>query len=308
MKAFYCDHFVLPLPDGHRFPMSKYELLRQRVAEESDIELLVPDAATDEELSLCHTPDYVNRVTSGQMSKDEIRELGFPWSPEMVERSRRSVGATISAARVALEEGAAANLAGGTHHAMSDRAQGFCVFNDCAVAAKLMQKEDIADQILIVDADVHQGNGTAEICSNDKSIYTFSIHGGKNFPARKALSDLDIEIEDATEDEVYLDCFDQGLATALNESYPDLVFYLAGADPYENDKLGRLSLSKEGLAKRDQMVMDYCSRRSLPLVMVMAGGYAAEVNDIVDIHFASLEILADYAHAIQVEAEATSLQ
>lgn len=308
MKAFYCDHFVLPLPDGHRFPMSKYELLRQRVAEESDIELLVPDAATDEELSLCHTQDYVSRVTSGQMSKDEIRELGFPWSPEMVERSRRSVGATISAARVALEEGAAANLAGGTHHAMSDRAQGFCVFNDCAVAAKLMQKEDIADQILIVDADVHQGNGTAEICSNDKSIYTFSIHGEKNFPARKVPSDLDIEIEDGTEDEVYLDCFDQGLATALNESYPDLVFYLAGADPYKNDKLGRLSLSKEGLAKRDQMVMDYCSRRSLPLVMVMAGGYAAEVNDIVDIHFASIEILAVYAHAIQVEAEATSLQ
>lgn len=308
MKAFYCDHFVLPLPDGHRFPMSKYELLRQRVAEESDIELLVPDAATDEELSLCHTQDYVSRVTSGQMSKDEIRELGFPWSPEMVERSRRSVGATIGAARVALEEGAAANLAGGTHHAMSDRAQGFCVFNDCAVAAKLMQKEDIADQILIVDADVHQGNGTAEICSNDKSIYTFSIHGEKNFPARKVPSDLDIEIEDGTEDEVYLDCFDQGLATALNESYPDLVFYLAGADPYKNDKLGRLSLSKEGLAKRDQMVMDYCSRRSLPLVMVMAGGYAAEVNDIVDIHFASIEILAVYAHAIQVEAEATSLQ
>lgn len=288
--------------------MSKYELLRQRVADESQIELLVPDAASDEQLVLCHTTEYVARVVSGKMDADEVRELGFPWSEEMVERSRRSVGATISAARVALEEGTAANLAGGTHHAMSDRAQGFCVFNDCAVAAKLVQQEDLADQVLIIDADVHQGNGTAEICSGDDSIYTFSIHGEKNFPAKKALSDLDVELEDGAGDEIYLDCFRQGLTTSLNESYPDLVFYLAGADPYEHDKLGRLSVSKDGLARRDQMVMDFCTRRSLPLVMVMAGGYAAEVNDIVDIHFASLQILAEYAQSIQREAELTSLQ
>lgn len=288
--------------------MSKYELLRQRVTEESQIELLVPDAATDDQLTLCHTEEYVTRVASGKMQANEIRELGFPWSEEMVERSRRSVGATISAARVALEEGAAANLAGGTHHAKKDRAQGFCVFNDCAVAARVVQQEELADQILIIDADVHQGNGTAEICAGDKSIYTFSIHGEKNFPTQKAVSDLDVELEDGIGDEVYLDCFRQGLTTSLNESYPDLVFYLAGADPYKNDKLGRLKLSKEGLARRDQMVMDFCTRRSLPLVMVMAGGYAAEVNDIVDIHFASLGILAEYARSIQYEAEATSLQ
>ena len=288
--------------------MSKYERLRQRVAEETSIELLVPKAATSEELMLCHAEQYVSRVISGEMERDEIRELGFPWSEEMVERSRRSVGATISAARVALEEGAAANLAGGTHHAQKNRAQGFCVFNDCAVAARVMQREDLADQILIIDADVHQGNGTAEICAGDKSIYTFSIHGEKNFPTKKALSDLDIELEDGVGDDVYLDCFNQGLSTALNQSYPDLVFYLAGADPYQGDRLGRLKLSKEGLARRDQMVMDFCSRRSLPLVMVMAGGYAADVNDIVDIHFASLKILADYAQSIQQEAEATSLQ
>ena len=308
MKAFYCDHFVLPLPEGHRFPMSKYKLLRERVTEESQIELLVPDAATDEQLMLCHTKEYVIRVVSGKMETDEVRELGFPWSEEMVERSRRSVGATISAARVALEEGAAANLAGGTHHAKKDRAQGFCVFNDCVVAARVMQQEELADQILIIDADVHQGNGTAEICAGDKSIYTFSIHGEKNFPTQKALSDLDVELEDGIGDDVYLDCFRQGLTTSLNESYPDLVFYLAGADPYEKDKLGRLKLSKDGLARRDQMVMDFCARRSLPVVMVMAGGYASDVNEIVDIHFASLEILAEYAHSIQGETELTSFQ
>jgi len=288
--------------------MSKYELLRQRVAEETEIELLVPDAATNEELLLCHSEEYVRRVVEGQMEADEQRELGFPWSEQMVERSRRSVGATIAAARTALDEGAAANLAGGTHHAKYDRAQGFCVFNDCAVAARLMQHEDLADQILIVDADVHQGNGTAEICVGDKSIYTFSIHGEKNFPTQKAKSDLDIEVEDGIVDEPYLDAFDQGLSVALNESYPDLVFYLAGADPFEGDKLGRLKLSKAGLAQRDQMVMDYCARRSLPLVMVMAGGYAAEVNDIVDIHFASLKILAEYERRIRLEAEAVSFQ
>lgn len=307
MKAFYSDHFVLPLPHGHRFPMSKYEQLRKRVAQETDIELLVPAAASNEDLMLCHSPEYVARVVSGAMDRSEQRELGFPWSEQMVERSKRSVGATIEAARTALEEGAAANLAGGTHHAMADRAQGFCVFNDCVVAARKMQQEDGADHVLIVDADVHQGNGTAEICSGDKSIFTFSIHGEKNYPARKASSDLDIELEDDTGDAVYLDCLRQGLATSFNQSYPDIVFYLAGADPFEDDKLGRLKITKQGLAKRDRMVIDFCSRRSLPLVMVMAGGYAANIDDIVDIHFASLQILLEYAKSMQLDADAISL-
>lgn len=287
--------------------MRKYELLRQRVSAQTDIELLIPEAASDQDLMLCHSQDYVRRVSSGEMPADELRELGFPWSEQMVERSRRSVGATIAAAEAALVEGAAANLAGGTHHAKYDRAQGFCVFNDCAVAARKVQQNDLADQILIVDADVHQGNGTAEICAGDKSIFTFSIHGEKNFPTRKAKSDLDIEMPDGTDDETYLDTFNQGLNVSLNKSYPDLVFYLAGADPFEKDKLGRLKLSKAGLARRDQMVVDYCARRSIPLVMVMAGGYAAEVEDTVEIHFTSLTILAEYARAIQLEAKATSL-
>ena len=307
MKAFYCDQFVLPLPDNHRFPMSKYRLLRERVALDSDFELLVPDAATNEELALCHSQEYLQKVISGELSESEQKVLGFPWSEEMVERSRRSVGATIQAARVALEEGASANLAGGTHHAQFDTAQGFCVFNDCVVAARKMQVDDLADQIMILDADVHQGNGTAAICSSDSSIYTYSIHGEKNFPTRKEKSDMDIEIEDGTGDEAYLDYLYQSLHVAFNEAYPDLVFYLAGADPYEGDRLGRLSLTKEGLEKRDRMVIDFCSRRSLPLVMVMAGGYAKEVEDIVDIHFASLKVIAGYAKSIQQEAEEFSL-
>ena len=307
MKAFYCDHFVLPLPDNHRFPMSKYRSLRERVEVDSDFELLVPDAATNEELKLCHSEAYIQKVVSGDMDESEQKVLGFPWSEEMVERSRRSVGATIQAARVALEEGAAANLAGGTHHAQYDTAQGFCVFNDCVVAAKKMQQDDLADQIMILDADVHQGNGTAAICHGDSSIYTYSIHGEKNFPVRKESSDMDIEIEDGTGDEAYLDALHQSLHVAFNEAYPDLVFYLAGADPYEGDRLGRLSLSKEGLEKRDRMVMKFCARRSLPLVMVMAGGYANDVEDIVDIHFSSLKVIAEYSDQIQQELKSFSL-
>lgn len=307
MKAFYCDQFVLPLPDNHRFPMSKYRLLRERVEADKSFELLVPEAATDEELMLCHSEDYIGKIASGDLDKSEQKVLGFPWSEEMVERSRRSVGATIAAARVALEEGAAANLAGGTHHAQFDTAQGFCVFNDCVVAARTMQKEDLADQVMILDADVHQGNGTAAICSGDSSIYTYSIHGEKNFPVKKENSDMDIELEDGTTDEAYLDALRQSLHVAFNEAYPDLVFYLAGADPYEGDRLGRLALSKSGLEQRDRMVIEFCSRRSLPLVMVMAGGYANEVQDIVDIHYSSLKVIAEYAQTIQDDANSFSL-
>lgn len=307
MKAFYCDQFVLPLPDNHRFPMSKYQGLRERLEGENAFELLVPPAATDQQILLCHSEQYLNKVVSGELDDLEQKTLGFPWSEAMVERSRRSVGATIAAARVALEEGAAANLAGGTHHAQRDMAQGFCVFNDCAIAARVMQEEDLADQIMILDADVHQGNGTAAICSGDASIYTYSIHGEKNFPVKKEISDMDIELEDDTGDETYLDSLRQSLHVAFNEAYPDLVFYLAGADPFSGDRLGRLSLSKEGLMRRDEMVMEFCSRRSLPLVMVMAGGYADEVEDIVDIHQNSLKIISDYAETIKDDANSFSL-
>jgi acetoin utilization deacetylase AcuC-like enzyme len=291
LKVFYTDHFVLPLPPEHRFPMQKYALLRQRVAQSGLIapeHMQVPHAATDRELTRAHGPQYLHQVQHGKLTSQEIRRIGFPWSPEMVERSRRSCGATIEACRAALEDGWAANLAGGTHHAFRDAGQGFCVFNDSAVAAKAMQAEGRVKQVIIIDCDVHQGNGTASILANDPTVFTFSIHGAKNFPFHKERSDLDIELEDGTGDEAYLAALAQGVRQALAQARPDLVIYLAGADPFVSDRLGRLALSKAGLAQRDQLVFDLCQASGLPVAITMAGGYAPNVEDIVDIHFQTI--------------------
>ncbi len=293
LACYYADHFVLPLPDGHRFPMAKYRLLRERVASDAQFELHEAPAATDQQLLRCHTPDYLRRVTGGQLDRQEIRRLGFPWSPQLVERSRRSTGATIAATHAALREGAAANLAGGTHHAHSDAAEGFCVFNDCAVAAFELLELELASQVLIIDTDVHQGNGTAQICAQHPGIFTLSIHGDKNFPVRKMQSDLDIALPDGCEDERYLAALEGALQQIPKEIEPDFVFYLAGADAFEEDRLGRLSLSKEGLRQRDQLVVQFCRSLHLPAALCMGGGYATQIKDIVDIHFNSLSQLAD---------------
>ena len=287
MKIYYCDQFVLPLPDGHRFPMSKYALLRERVAATGDdrFELCVPPAATDEQLLLAHDADYLDQVVNGTLDPKAVRALGFPWSPQLVERSRRSVGATIAAARAALDDGYAANLAGGTHHAFADRPQGFCVFNDSAVAARTLQRETGIGRVIIIDCDVHQGNGTAAILANDDSIFTLSLHGRKNFPFHKESSDLDVELDDGTGDDEYLARLDQALSEALPKARAELAIYLAGADPFAGDRLGRLQLSKQGLAERDRQVFDYCERYGLPVAVAMAGGYAEPVEAIVDIHF-----------------------
>ncbi len=287
MKVYYCDQFVLPLPAGHRFPISKYRLLYERVAQSNNgqFELRVPDAAKNEDLLLAHDREYLKRVISGALSAREIRELGFPWSLELVERSRRSNGATIAACRVALEEGVAANLAGGTHHAHRDRAQGYCVFNDSVVASRVMQRENLARRVLVIDCDVHQGNGTATILANDPTIFTFSIHGQKNFPVNKACSDLDIELPDGADDDAYLKALKTGVDSAVARSKPELVIFIAGADPYEGDRLGRLGLSKQGLAARDELIFGNCDRYGLPVAITMGGGYAHDVQDIVDIHF-----------------------
>lgn len=287
MKLFYTDHFVLPLPPGHRFPMEKYRRLRERVAEVPGFELLAPPAATDDELALAHDRDYIARVAEGRMDEHEVRALGFPWSPQLVERSRRSNGATIAAARLALTDGAAGNLAGGTHHAQIAAAQGFCVFNDCAVAARVMQREGRIRRALIVDTDVHQGNGTAQIFAGDDSVFTLSIHGARNFPVRKEPSDLDVALDDGTADGPYLEALDAALTQAFGRIRPDLVFHIAGADAYAGDRLGRLALSRAGLAERDRHVVERCRAGSLPLVLVMGGGYAPDIDDIVDIHLAS---------------------
>jgi acetoin utilization deacetylase AcuC-like enzyme len=297
MQAFYADHFVLPLPAGHRFPMSKYQGLRDRLAvNPGGLALREAPAASDGELALAHTPTYIAAVAEGLLDAVQQREIGFPWSLRMVERARRSVGATICAARAALAEGVAANLAGGTHHAHADRGSGYCVFNDTAVAARLMQAEWHRRhrhllRVAVIDLDVHQGNGTAAIFRDDPTVFTLSLHGAKNFPFRKEPSDLDLELPDGCGDAAYLDALDaalQRLWTAHGGAPPGLVFYLAGADPHEGDRLGRLKLTKAGLLERDRRVLQACHARRIPVALAMAGGYGRSIDDTVDIHEATL--------------------
>ena len=294
MQLFYTDVFVLPLPAGHRFPMEKYSRLREALLASGEFSIgdfHLPHAASDTELALAHDPDYIRQVCCGQLSEKAQKAIGFPWSAGMVERSRRSAGATICACRSALTIGSvAANLAGGTHHAFRDRGEGFCVFNDAAVAARAMQAEGRAERILIVDCDVHQGNGTASILAGDGSIFTFSIHGARNFPFTKENSDLDIELPDGCGDEAYLAHLCDGLATAFDLARPDLVIYLAGADPYHDDRLGRLGLSFAGLAERDRQVFAHSRARGIPVAIAMAGGYARQIDDTVAIHATTIRL------------------
>ncbi|MEY3699454.1 MAG: hypothetical protein RL631_2107 [Pseudomonadota bacterium] len=289
MKLFYAATSLQTLPAGHRFPMGKYEILRQRLAAElPQLELQLADPASDGELALVHTPAYVQAVVKGELSASAQREIGFPWSEGMVERARRSVGATVSAARLAMQQGIAANLAGGTHHAYADKGSGFCVFNDVAVAARLLQTEAArsgkqALQVAVIDLDVHQGNGTARIFRQDPSVFTLSMHGAKNFPFRKEESDLDIDLPDGCSDGLYVSQLQDALAQLEARCSPDVVFYLAGADPHEGDRLGRLKLSFEGLMERDRMVFEWAWRKRVPLAMAMAGGYGREIADTVQV-------------------------
>jgi acetoin utilization deacetylase AcuC-like enzyme len=287
MKAFYCDHFVLPLPPEHRFPMAKYRLLREHLLDEGVIasgELVEPAAATWDDLALVHTEAYLRGVEHGTLPREAQRRIGFPWSPAMVERARRSVGGTIAAAKTALVEGAAANLAGGTHHAFPDYGQGYCVFNDIAVAARVLLRDDLAARIAVVDLDVHQGDGTAAIFADDDRVRTFSMHGAQNYPFRKTTSDLDIALEDGVGDREYLTLLGGYLMAVLDQHQPTFVFYLAGADPYMGDRLGRLALSIDGLQARDMAVFDACRDRGLPVAVSMGGGYAPDIDAIVRIH------------------------
>ena len=294
MKIFYSDHFVLPLPEGHRFPMIKYSLLRERVARDGEIqaELRVPRAVTDEEILRAHAPGYLERVKDGTISKKEMRRIGFPWTLKMVERSRRASGGTLDACRAALKEGLAANLAGGTHHAFATQGEGYCIFNDSVIAARALQQEGSVEKAVVIDADVHQGNGTAAILEGDGSIFTFSIHGEKNFPFHKERSDLDLPLPDGADDGEFLAALEKGLEKSLEASGAEIAIYLAGADPYTGDKLGRLSVSKEGLAGRDRLVLEACRERSIPVAVTMAGGYAKEVEDTVDIHHGTIRCAA----------------
>lgn len=293
MKAFYSDHFVLPLPAGHRFPMSKYRLLRDAVSAERNIELNEAPAATDTQILLAHAPRYLQAVIRGELSAKEQREIGFPWSLEMVERSRRSVGATLAACEAASVDGISVNLAGGTHHAYRERGSGFCVFNDAAIAAKVLQKSSNPKaSIAIIDLDVHQGDGTASIFQDDPTVFTLSLHGARNYPFNKQQSSLDVPLPDACEDDAYLEALDAALEQLKARFEPQFVLYLAGADPHESDRLGRLKVTKAGMAARDLMVMQYAQSQHCPMAIMMAGGYSTDVNQIVEIHLQTVRLAA----------------
>ena len=290
MKAFYTDHFVLPLPSGHRFPMEKYSKLRNLVGTVEGIELVEAPAASDTQILYAHDPQYLIKIIQGNLDPKEQREIGFPWSEKMVERSRRSAGATVAACKAAMSEGVAVNLAGGTHHAYRDMGSGFCVFNDSAIAARALQKEVSAKlKIAIIDLDVHQGNGTASILQQDSSIFTLSIHGENNFPFKKEVSDLDFGLADECEDQTYLQALGNCLDELDTRFRPDSLIFLAGADPHEGDRLGRLKISSEGMRLRDQAVLQYALDRNLPIALSMAGGYGKEIESTVQIHFQTIK-------------------
>jgi acetoin utilization deacetylase AcuC-like enzyme len=292
--------YTFPLPSGHRFPIAKYALLRERVIDEGIVgaELVRdPPPASREDLLLVHTPDYVDRFAAGRLTRDEERRLGFPWSPALVERSHRAAGGTLEAAAHALDDGVAMNLAGGTHHAFPSHGEGFCVFNDVAVAIRALQRDGRISRAAIVDLDVHQGNGTNAIFAGDERVFTFSMHGRKNYPFHKVPGSLDVELDDGTGDDEYLALLADSLPRALDRARPDLVVYLAGADPYAGDRLGRLSLSFEGLARRDTFVLEQCREVGLPVVITIAGGYAEPIADTVAIHATTARIAASYANA-----------
>jgi len=291
MQAFHSDRHLLPLPPGHRFPRSKYRRLRERVSTLADLDAHEAQPVGDADLARVHDPAYVAAVTSGTLGAAEQRAIGFPWSEEMVERSRRSVGATVAAARAALAEGVAANLAGGTHHASATRGSGYCVFNDIAVASRMLQAE-APIRIVVVDLDVHQGDGTAAIFAGDPSVFTISIHGARNFPFRKAASDLDIGLPDGCGDVDYLRALDRALGVLVDAHAAQpfgLAFYLAGADPHEGDRLGRLKLSAAGLLARDRRVLGQLGALRIPVALTMAGGYGHDLDVTVAIQAATIE-------------------
>jgi acetoin utilization deacetylase AcuC-like enzyme len=298
LSAWSSAAYQIPLPAGHRFPIEKYTLLRDAVIAEGLVpaeRVREPERAVVDELELVHTPEYVRRFTRGELTPAEVRRIGFPWSEHLVERSYRSVGGTVAAARAALEEGTAVNLAGGTHHAFPDHGEGFCVFNDVAVAIRVLQRERRIARAAIVDLDVHQGNGTHAIFAGDASVYTFSMHGGRNYPFAKVPGCLDIELPDGTGDDSYLAALAPALPRVLAAARPDLVVYLAGADAHEGDRLGRLALTFDGLARRDALVLAACREVGLPVAITIAGGYGRDIADTVRVHLNTVRVARTFA-------------
>jgi len=298
LTVWSSSKYVIPLPPGHRFPLAKYAMLRERIVAEGIVDaerVLDPPRATDAELELVHTADYVRRFALGQLDAAEVRRLGFPWSQGLVERSRRAVGGTLAAGDHAIAHGVAMNLAGGTHHAFPGHGEGFCVFNDIAIAIRRLQGSGTIRRAAVVDLDVHQGNGTHAIFAGDDSVFTFSMHGGKNYPFHKVPGRLDVELADGTGDDEYLARLEEVLPGVLAAAAPDVVFYIAGADPHEGDALGRLAMSFDGLARRDALVLERCREVGLPVVVTIGGGYGRRIEDSVTVHVNTARVAAGFA-------------
>src|ERR1044071_7598362 len=286
MQVFYTPRYYADIGPGHVFPIRKFELVRDKLLAEGTIEpseIVEPSPAPLEDVLLVHTTDYISRLCSGNLTTKELRRLGLPWSESLVQRSFYAVGGTLAATHASLAEGYSSNLAGGTHHSFPDRGEGFCVLNDVAIAIRAMRAKKLIRRAAIVDCDVHQGNGTATIFSGDTETFTFSMHGANNYPLFKAKSALDVELPDGTSDYEYLETLARHLPAVFAHE-PDIIFYLAGADPYAGDKLGRLGLSIPGLRARDEFVLHECYEREVPIVTVMSGGYGKDINDTIEIH------------------------
>ena len=289
------DRWTFPLPATNRFPLEKYRLLRERLIADGIAHarhVRESDAVPWEWLAAVHEPGLLHRIRAGGLSVREQRGLGLPWSPELVERGRRSTGGTVAAARAAIEHGIAMNLGGGTHHAGYDFARGYCLFNDVGVALARLRADGLAQTALVVDCDVHQGDGTAHLLGPDPDAFTISLHGARNYPFKRIPSDIDVDLPTGTGDDAYLRALDGALDGALHHRTPDVAFFLAGADPYEGDRLGRLALTKAGLRRRDELVVDRLHAAGAPVVVVLAGGYAHDVRDVVDINAATASVVA----------------
>ena len=295
MQVFYTPRYYADIGAGHVFPIRKFELVRDKLLAEGTLqpaEIVEPPPAALEDVLLVHTEDYVSRLCSGKLMPREIRRLGLPWSESLVRRSFYATGGTIAAAEVALAEGYGSNLAGGTHHSFADRGEGFCVLNDVAIAIRALRARRLLRRAAIIDCDVHQGNGTATIFAGDKDTFTFSMHGANNYPLFKAQSTLDVELPDGTTDDEYLECLSKHLPLVFQHN-PEIVFYLAGADPYSRDKLGRLGLSIDGLRDRDALVLRECHEREVPVVTVMSGGYGKDIHDTIEIHCNTIRMVKE---------------
>ncbi len=293
MRAFAHDVFAYPLPAGHRFPLAKYRLVREAADRLPGLAVENAAAAPLEALARTHTADWLTRIRDGRLQHREELALGLPWSPELVVRATRATGATIQAAHAALEDGVAMNLGGGTHHAFADAGRGFCVFNDVVTALRTLRVEGRLQRVLVVDLDVHQGDGTHALLAADADAFTCSINGFRNYPFRRVPGDLEADLADGTGDDAYLEILARLLPEALRRARPELAFYLAGADPYEGDRLGRLSLTKAGLRERDCVVRDLLRASGVPVCVTLAGGYAEDILDTVAINVATIESFVD---------------